>query len=248
MYGNTIVTHGLPTPNTFPVVDEGFLDCPNVPLDHMSSQDINTFSHNFQHAGVYADGSESEPFLFTSGATNMFANESMGLPTTPWPYFSTDFHHKIQTAPVSPDFLPLPEMGETFNVTYIDEVPDKDELVGMGLYDSPADVQSNSLLFGGCLPARRKSLKLEESFEPGPLSDEDENSEEPEQDEGSVVSAECQAETTTIMPPTYMSTQLQGIHHGVVGDGRQPYMIPVDTLSAYPSMPLPMSQQIPGWY
>lgn len=247
MYGNTIVTHGLPTPNSFPVLDEGFLDCPSMPLEHMNSQNINTFSNDLQQADLYVDGPENNPFLFTSGMTNMFANESLGPSTAPWPYYPAS-PHNIQTAPVSPDFLPLPDMGGTFDITYINEVPDKDELVGMGLYDSPVDVQSNCLLFGGSIPMRRKSLKLEESFEPGPLSDEEENVEEPEEEDGSFVSAEREVETAATMPPGHMSTHMPDINHEVGVGGSLPFVMPVDGFSTYSAVPLSMNQQVPAWY
>lgn len=60
-----------------------------------------------------------------------------------------------------------------------------EELVGMGLYDSPAEVQSTSFLFGG-ISSGRKALKLEESFEPG------------EQEEGEEREAEDAQEQETL--------------------------------------------------
>lgn len=247
VYGNTIVTHGLPTLSSFSVVDDGFLDCPNIALDHMNSQDLNPFPNTLQHANMYTELADSNPFLFTSGSTNIYMDNSLGLPNTPWPYCAADLSHNIQTAPVSPDFLPLPEMGDTFNVEYNDEGPEKDELVGMGLYDSPADVQSSSLLFGGCLPVRRKSLKLEESFEPGPISDEDNNSEAGEQDDASVVSAECQAAIQTIIPGT-MPTHVPSVQQDDGRAGFLSYTGPATDLSVYSGMPISTAQQAPGWY
>lgn len=248
MYGNTLVNHGLPTPNSFSTLDEGFSECPSIPLDHLNSQDLNAFQNTFQYASVYNDGAENNPFLFTSATTNMFADDSMGLITAPWSYCAVDPAHNVPTAPVSPDFLPMPDMGNTFNATYIDEVPDKDELVGMGLYDSPADVQSASLLFGGPLPVRRKSLKLEESFEPGPLSDEDEDEDSAQQDDVSVVSAELQTETATTMPSTHISVPPSDAYQDIGPSGFESHEVLGASLSVYPDMSLSVDQQAPRWF
>lgn len=243
-FANTIVAHGLPTPNSFPVVDEGSLDCPNILLDHMNTQMMSNFPDCYQYINSYTDGSETNPFYFTSGASTVFFDDSTGQTSAPWPCFLEEVSHDIQTAPVSPDFLPVPDLGDTFDIAYVDRVPDQDELVGMGLYDSPADVQSNSLLFGGNLPARRKSLKLEESFEPGPSTDEDENAKGAEQDDASVVSAEFQVDTTTVMP----STQLSTLNQNLDGGGFHSYMVPVTDLHTYPGPFSIPNQNMAGWY
>jgi hypothetical protein len=86
----------------------------------------------------------------------------------------------IHTAPSSPDRLPVHNVDfESLRLDTTDHGPkDKSqELVGMGLYDSPLEVQSSSLLFGGARAGWRKTLKLEESFEPEDVDDEEDDQE-----------------------------------------------------------------------
>ncbi|KAI1611006.1 hypothetical protein EDD37DRAFT_357411 [Exophiala viscosa] len=87
----------------------------------------------------------------------------------------------IRTAPSSPDQLPLQSVGPDtlfLNVGALASRKDEVELVGMGLYDSPAEVQSSSVLFGGISEPQRKTLKLEESFVPAEVNDESEDEED----------------------------------------------------------------------
>jgi len=87
----------------------------------------------------------------------------------------------ITTAPSSPDHLPLQSIGlDTLSLDAGTLASKKDEveLVGMGLYDSPAEVQSSSLLFGSISEPQRKTLKLEESFVPTEVNDESEDEED----------------------------------------------------------------------
>lgn len=245
MYGNTTVTHGLLTPSSFPIMDDAYMDCPNIPLDHMNNQDMNVLQNTFQFSSVYGNGPESNPFQNTSTMMDVHASDSVGQTMTTWPYMPPDFGQNVHTAPVSPDFLPLPDFGNPFDGNYMGEVADKDELVGLGLYDSPAEVQSTSLLLGGSLPIRRKSLKLEESFEPGPLSDEDAESEHAQQDHSSVVSAESQAEIMMTMPSAHMPTQLQSTDYNVELGSFQPQMMPVMNFAG---MPMSADHQTSGWF
>ncbi|KAL2429717.1 hypothetical protein ABEF95_010039 [Exophiala dermatitidis] len=81
---------------------------------------------------------------------------------------------QVQTAPNSPETLQMPSLDlGTLSLASTGDIEDDQELVGMGLYDSPAEVQS-STLFGG-IPSGRKTLKLEESFEPTDLNGEDDD-------------------------------------------------------------------------
>lgn len=117
----------------------------------------------------------------------------------------------------------MPDLGQSFDVVQMEEAVEKDELVGMGLYDSPAQVQSASLLFSGPLPVRRKSLKLEESFEPVPQSD----------DEDEDAESEPEVQDTTI--PTY---QYQGISSGMAPDQAPTIMAQYsDTQPSYSDVP-----------
>jgi len=64
---------------------------------------------------------------------------------------------------------------------------DAEELVGMGLYDSPAEVQSSSLLFNGFSRSGRKVLKLEESFEPEEREEEEDEEDDDEESLGDIL-------------------------------------------------------------
>jgi hypothetical protein len=245
MYGNTTVTHGLLTPSSFAMMDESYMDCPNVPLDHMNNQDINVLQNSFQFGNMYANVHEGNPYYHAATTTGVDASGSIGHTMMAWPYNSTDFGQDIHTAPVTPDFLPLPDFGNPFDGTYVEEAADKDELVGMGLYDSPAEVQSASLLFGGSLLVRRKSLKLEESFEPDPLSDDEAGSDMTQQDHTSVASAESQAETIMTIPPADMPTHLQSTDYTMGLGSYQALMMPVTSLAG---MGMSAGQHTSGYF
>lgn len=168
---NTAFAHGLITPNPFPAMNQPYLDCPDVPLDQMIGQDFSFSSDVNTYPSVYPYELDNSfaPYTPLSGPT--VETTDYQIQNMPWPPLPASIVTNIATAPASPDFLPMPDMGQSFNDIHSDEPGDKDDLVGMGLYDSPAQVQSASLLFSGSIPVRRKSLKLEESFEPAPQSD-----------------------------------------------------------------------------
>jgi len=175
----TTFEHGLVTPSSYPV-GETYLDCPNVPLEQMAGQDFSFFQNDQQAPYTYpymCDGT-SPGYMQTSTVPY----QATGFDTLhmAWPPVPPSFPQNLATAPTSPDFLPMPDFGQSFDVAQMEEAVEKDELVGMGLYDSPAQVQSASLLFNGPLPVRRKSLKLEESFEPAPPSDSEDDDAESE--------------------------------------------------------------------
>ena len=188
---NTTFAHGLVTPSTYPV-SEPYIDCPSVLLDQMPEQDFSFVQNNYQspYSYPYTHG-EISPDYTSSGMIPYQATDS-DIANMAWPPLPLSMMPNLATAPTSPDFLPMPDLGQSFNVTQIAEAVDKDELVGMGLYDSPAQVQSESLLFSGPSPARRKSLKLEESFEPAPESDDadDDAESEPTQSDASISTGE----------------------------------------------------------
>jgi hypothetical protein len=84
----------------------------------------------------------------------------------------------ITTAPPSPDYLPSQNIGLdslSLNAGASETKKDEVELVGMGLYDSPAEIQSSCRLFGSFPAPQRKTLKLEESFVPVEGTDESED-------------------------------------------------------------------------
>lgn len=59
----------------------------------------------------------------------------------------------------------MPDLGAPLDLSEFDP-EGGEELVALGLYDSPEEVRTRNLMFSNDLPVRRKSLKLEESFQP----------------------------------------------------------------------------------
>ena len=98
-------------------------------------------------------------------------------------------HASIDTAPASPSFLPI----QSNSTTITPDAPSGDrvhgegeELVGMGLYDRPAEIRSSRLsdgldTFTSGSPLG-KGLKLEDSFDPPPVSDENEDDDDAPED------------------------------------------------------------------
>lgn len=187
MYGTT-AANGLVTPMSYPLADEPQIQELITPLEELSAQEIGPHYPSTAYEYPYwmvPDMGKQQIYAMD----HMFPQQQQILPST-WqfnPHLNTS---DIPTAPTSPTFLPI-QGGVDASPLSLDThhppgKPEGEELVGMGLYDSPADVQSSSLLFGGGLygMGRKKSLKLEESFEPGPeTSDADEEAEEDEDDD-----------------------------------------------------------------
>ncbi len=115
-------------------------------------------------------------------------------------------HFNFDTAPPSPILLPTQHFdNDGMASPFVLGSPrvEKDELVGMGLYDRPQDVQST--LFGGGATSMAaltaglgKGLKLEESFEPPSAEGDDEEAEEEEDQEERAEQGEPEDYTTLI--------------------------------------------------
>lgn len=90
---------------------------------------------------------------------------------------------KLDTAPPSPSFLPIQSNALQDQLTSSANMEADitgEELIGMGLYDSPADVQSSrrtgSVDSGfGRRESAGRGLKLEDAFEPPPSEDENDD-------------------------------------------------------------------------
>ena len=173
-YGTTAV-NGLVTPITYPLADEPQIQELIAPLEDLSAQgasyQYDSMPYGYQH-WVAPDVGKEQVYAMD----NMFPQQQV-VPQ-PWQFTSQYLVSDVPTAPSSPAFLPIqgsleasPLSLETQNLPTSNQ---GEELVGMGLYDSPAEVQNSSLLFGGGWDgvARKKSLKLEESFQPAPESSE----------------------------------------------------------------------------
>lgn len=174
----TTYAYGLVTPMTYPTEVEPYTDCATTPLDQLTEQHYQYLQNDVQSTNPYHQHFAQSLASYTPASAPPV--EAMGYTNIPWPSMAFSGNHNVTTAPASPNYLPIPDMGQPFDFPEIEPAEDeKEELVGMGLYDSPDQAQSSSLLFGSA-PVQRKSLKLEESFEPPPDDDDDEEDAESE--------------------------------------------------------------------
>jgi len=176
MAQNTNFSYGLITPNTSVLGEEQQFDCPEISLDQMANHEYG-FVQPHEQFNMQTNTNEFRGAFSSYVSTPLSAFEQTDLGASNMmcpPFPSTNNFQFCVTAPTSPEVLPMLDLGQSFDTDQTEGDGNRDELVGMGLYDSPAQVQSTSL-FGGSLPVRRKSLKLEESFEPVTQADTDED-------------------------------------------------------------------------
>jgi len=194
----TVQVNGLITPLSYPPVNEPQIQELFTPLDELPGQDM-AFAYGngpFSQQPWLAQGQlKGDPYSF-----NNFHQPTSIQPS--WQFDQQCTSANIQTAPSSPDYLPIQTIGlDTLSIdnAAIGSKEDSEELVGMGLYDSPAEVQSSSLLFGRTASVGRRALKLEESFEPveadGEEEEEDDDDDEGAQGEESGVEDDTSDET-----------------------------------------------------
>jgi hypothetical protein len=178
---STAQVHGLFTPVPYSSINEPLIPELFTPLDEPSKQDSTMMCEGELYrqpaSGQGQAMAESFPF-------SLYAQQ---------PWIQPEIHHShtasapnLHTAPPSPNCPPLQDVRlDTLSLRGgSGKLHDgSDELVGMGLYDSPAEVQSSSLLFGGPPGQGRKGLKLEESFEPTEQEGDEEEEEEDEEQE-----------------------------------------------------------------
>lgn len=220
LYNETMVAYGLVTPQPLPVSDESYLNTHMMPLSLTSGASQFTSDPSYSQS-AYAYPQDLGGHYTPVSAPFYDATDSQ-LQNMAWPPIQNSTLN-ITTAPASPDFAPLPPVEQSS--LQVETEDDKEELVGMGLYDSPAQVRSANLLFGGSLPVRRKSLKLEESFEPLPQSDdgEGETNEEEDGDAESEPELEEQA-SAQIVPneqpamPSYVPDPIQQYYDSFMQD------------------------------
>lgn len=164
---STATVNGLYTPLCQPVVDEPQIQELITPLEGLTaeemSQQYDGDALSYQYWMPQHMAKQQYP------AMDYMFPQPVQQPSWMW--------QDLPTAPSSPSFLPIQGAVEAspldLNTRNLPQKFEGDELVAMGLYDSPAEVQTSSLLFGGS--GRKRSLKLEESFEPPPESEKDEN-------------------------------------------------------------------------
>ena len=211
---STAEINGLITPTSAPVLNEpqiqGYmtpledyspLSYPNVPFDYGYPSKHGTYYVPEQ--SYHAEEQTYVPDQLPYGSQY----------TMPQIYQTQPAHYSqlnIDTAPPSPALLPIQNFnndGSTSPFLLGSPRVEKEELVGMGLYDRPQDVQTSTLFNG---PASMtaltagigKGLKLEESFEPPPTEDDEDTQEEnEEEDETEDIRLPTAATTNTLLPP-----------------------------------------------
>ncbi|KAK5045587.1 hypothetical protein LTR84_009205 [Exophiala bonariae] len=168
---STTNVNGLITPISHPVINEPQIQELITPLDEYS-MGASTYmcNNNFvdNQSWMVLNQQKCNPYTLN----DLYQVDSI-LPTWQLSQAPVQPPHTVHTAPSSPTCLPLHVDTLSLDTTDLDEKSHSEELVGMGLYDSPADVQSTSLLFGGMSSVSRRGLKLEESFIPEDRPDED---------------------------------------------------------------------------
>lgn len=202
-YYSTAAVNGLYTPLAQPIMDEPQIQELITPLEGLSAHEMGQQydSNAYLNQSWFAhDVSKQQPYAMD----NMFPQNSIPQ-SWQWPGFGQE----LPTAPSSPNFLPIQGAVEAspldLNTCKLPAQGDGEELVAMGLYDSPTDVQSSSLLFGGG-PPRKRSLKLEEAFEPP--SDEEKEAEaddEEEEDDDAEGEEDDDQHTSAMESATYTS-------------------------------------------
>ncbi|KAL4904762.1 hypothetical protein BDW74DRAFT_153465 [Aspergillus multicolor] len=112
-------------------------------------------------------------------------------PSNDWPLDMTSINQSVPSVgappsnydsvsspgPATPDFLPIQQFGDDADPVALEKPEPEDELVGMGLYNTPD--ATDGLVYG----MNGKGLKLEETFTPSAQNDDDDDDEEEDQQE-----------------------------------------------------------------
>lgn len=196
----TATVNGVVTPMAYPMIDEPQIQELITPLEELTAQEAEFNYGNPLDTNQYwiPQSRKSSSYPFNPGP------QSQALQPY-WQWNNQTIVPNVHTAPSSPDFLSL---QNDFNRTDSRRDEPKDELVGMGLYDSPAQVQSSSFLFDrGAHPTNvRKSLKLEDSFEPAPESEDGDADGEDEDEEDALHVLEDSPESNPSYARVYQIT------------------------------------------
>lgn len=193
---STATVNGLITPLSQPAIDEPQIQELIQPLEGLSAAEMGQPCDGDVYGYQYwpsQDMAKQYPAM-----DNMFAYPML-QPSWQW---NPPMSQEIPTAPSSPAFLPIQGTLEAspldLNIRHLPQKPTGDDLVSLGLYDSPAEVRSSSLLFGGS--GRKRSLKLEESFEPPPPSEKDEGEDDSDAEADEADDSETAAVDTVPFP------------------------------------------------
>ncbi|KAL2075661.1 hypothetical protein VTL71DRAFT_604 [Oculimacula yallundae] len=163
-----------------------------------------------------------------------------------WNNFATNGFENLSTAPPTPEnFLPIQHPEPNFPAE--DSIPyhplsepdsDGEELIGMGLYDTPDVAKTSStnpeldnyraLMLTGFLgtgyakvESSGKGLKLEETWNPPPSDDEDDEDDDEQDGEGEAEDEPPAKEQPVVaaMPQQHVQTQMNFSGHGYGGPG-----------------------------
>jgi len=185
---STAQVNGLITPLSYPSMNEPQIQELFTPLDGVPGQDMPfPYENQLYHERSWLSLDQTKPDQYSFP---IYLEQPLVQPC--WQFNHPTMAPTVQTAPSSPDCPPVQNMGlDTLSLDNgcSGSKDDAEELVGMGLYDSPAEVQSSSLLFNGFSRSGRKVLKLEESFEPEEC-EEEEDEEEYEEEGGDYTQAQ----------------------------------------------------------
>ena len=194
---NTAKINGLITPMTAPVLNEPQIQDYMSPLEDYSPSAFPTVPFAYEYPPKESTYLLPEQQYHVQEQVYVPQSVSYGnqfsIPQMYQTQPSTYSQLNIDTAPPSPSLLPIQNFDTDRSTSpFLLGSPrvEKEELVGMGLYDRPQDVHSSTLFNGATTMAALtagigKGLKLEESFEPPPMEDDEEEEvqEDNEEDE-----------------------------------------------------------------
>ena len=164
---------------SYPLPDEPQIQELISPLEELSAQEPSSLyqpvPYGYQYWTPPQMGKEQNYVM-----DNMFPQQQQMMAQN-WQYNSQYLSAEIPTAPASPAFLPIQGGLEasplSLDTRHLPLSTEGEELIGMGLYDSPEDVRRESDT------TTKRPLKLEESFEPPPESSDAEEETEDEEEE-----------------------------------------------------------------
>jgi hypothetical protein len=192
------------TPMTYPSVGEPFVQGAFTPLEEMSSQDFDdryAFLNEFSaDKDTLYDPQYGSRYAGLTGYDPQYSNGLYQYQKQP----EYSLRQLEETAPPTPEVGPLQTSTGLIADEPLDAVEQAgaDDLVGMGLYDTPSPLPVSMSFLGGSWdipirPISGKGLKLEETFVPTTTEEEDDDddeaaaSEDGEEEECSLDQAQC---------------------------------------------------------
>lgn len=248
---NTAEINGLITPMSAPVPNEPQIQEYMTPLEDYSPLSYANLPFAYQYMSKVGSyylpeqnyDAEEQPYA----PEQVSYSSQFNMPHMYQPRSTDSSQLNIATAPPSPTLLPIQNFnhdGSTSPFVLGSPRVEKEELVGMGLYDRPQDVQSSTLFNGGLTSMAAltagigKGLKLEESFEPPPTEDDELDTEEDteEQDEPEDLGASTAAVSNIMLTPQlYVEDQSNYAGQTFFFDDKEgQHLMPAATHLSYP--------------